>query len=62
MSETFDPGWLALREPVDHRSRSSVGIPDLADWWRAKEASRVLDLGCGTGSNLTHGLEIVWTP
>ncbi|MGD2045705.1 MAG: class I SAM-dependent methyltransferase [Gemmatimonadota bacterium] len=54
MSETFDPGWLALREPIDHRSRSAGGLDELREWWRVRGASRVLDLGCGTGSNLRY--------
>lgn len=48
----FSPEWLALREPADHRSRCT----DVADAVRrtfARHASmRVVDLGCGTGSNL----------
>lgn len=48
----FSPEWLALREPADHRSRD----PRLAEKLRALFAGRnsvdVVDLGCGTGSNL----------
>lgn len=48
----FSPEWLALREPVDHRSRNA----DLAAQLSARFANRhtidVVDLGCGTGSNL----------
>lgn len=54
MSETFDPEWLDLRESIDHRSRARSLLPDLRTWWVAREASRVLDLGCGTGSNLRY--------
>jgi SAM-dependent methyltransferase len=51
----FDAAWLALREPADARGRAreqaSVAAQALA--WRAAEgALRVVDLGCGTGSNL----------
>jgi hypothetical protein len=53
-AETFDAGWLALREPVDHRSRPDSLLPLLNDWWSAREASAVLDLGSGTGSNLRY--------
>lgn len=46
----FDLRWLALREPVDRRSRD----PDLQNRTVRflREASRgvVLDIGCGTGS------------
>ena len=52
--ETFTLDWLALREPVDHRSRSELALAGLRDWWRARRASRVVDLGCGTGSNLRY--------
>jgi SAM-dependent methyltransferase len=52
--ETFDAGWLALREPVDHRSRADALSGRLAEWWAAGDRSRVLDLGCGTGSNLRY--------
>lgn len=48
----FSPEWLALREPVDHRSRS----PRIAAYLKAALANRVsirvVDLGCGSGSNL----------
>ena len=54
MSETFDPAWLALREPVDHRSRSAAAMSLLASAWRAGGWSRVVDLGSGTGSNLRY--------
>ena len=50
--ETFTTDWLALREPVDHRSRASDLQASLLEWWRSFPRSRVLDLGCGTGSNL----------
>jgi SAM-dependent methyltransferase len=54
MSETFDPAWLALREPVDHRSRAGAAPSLLAPAWRAGGWSRVVDLGSGTGSNLRY--------
>ena len=50
----FDVDWLALREPVDHRSRAAAIVPLLRQAWRAVGWSRVLDLGCGTGSNLRY--------
>ena len=52
--ETFDADWLALREPVDHRSRAHALLAPLCDAWRARGWSRVLDLGSGTGSNLRY--------
>ena len=54
MSEKFDPAWLALREPVDHRSRSTAVMSLLEPAWRAGGWARVVDLGSGTGSNLRY--------
>jgi len=54
VSETFDPTWLALRERADHRSRAAELFTPLRAWWAAREGSRVLDLGAGTGSNLRY--------
>lgn len=55
----FSAEWLALREPVDHRARAS----DVADAVRAAFAGRsrvaVVDLGCGTGSNLRATSELL---
>jgi hypothetical protein len=48
----FASRWLDLREPVDHRSRNRKLERALArhfDGWRP---ITVVDLGCGTGSNL----------
>lgn len=52
--ETFTSDWLALREPVDHRSRAADLIAPLAEWWETRPTRRVLDLGSGTGSNLRY--------
>jgi len=52
--ETFDADWLALREPIDHRSRAESLLAPLCDTWRARGWSRVLDLGTGAGSNLRY--------
>jgi SAM-dependent methyltransferase len=48
----FDAAWLALREPYDHAARSV----ELADRFAAAvgKTPHVLDLGCGTGSNLRY--------
>ncbi len=54
MSATFDPAWLALREPIDHRSRAAAAMSLLAQAWRAGGWSRIVDLGSGTGSNLRY--------
>ncbi len=52
--EAFAPDWLALREPVDHRSRAEDLVAHLAEWWGPRPSLRVLDLGSGTGSNLRY--------
>jgi SAM-dependent methyltransferase len=48
----FDPDWLALREPYDHAARN----PGLAARFAASlgDAPAIIDLGCGTGSNLRY--------
>ncbi len=53
----FSAQWLALREPVDHASRNVVVQQAMLSWLRQKHGSalaelQILDLGCGTGSNL----------
>jgi SAM-dependent methyltransferase len=48
----FSPDWLALREPVDHRSRDDALAVRLGAHFDDREAISVVDLGCGTGSNL----------
>ncbi|HXF53563.1 MAG TPA: class I SAM-dependent methyltransferase [Hyphomicrobiaceae bacterium] len=49
---SFTPHWLALREPVDRRSRNADLARHLADRFRDARSVSVVDLGCGTGSNL----------
>ncbi len=48
----FSPDWLALREPVDHRSRDAGLAQALADTFAGRDRIAIVDLGCGTGSNL----------
>lgn len=48
----FSPEWLALREPVDHRSRNPDLAARVARHLAAGSEPRIVDLGCGTGSNL----------
>ena len=54
MSETFTADWLALREPVDHRSRAHGLLSRLSAWWGTAGDFRIADLGSGTGSNLRY--------
>ena len=48
----FSPAWLALREAADHRSRNEDLAETLKTRFLQREEIHVLDLGCGTGSNL----------
>jgi SAM-dependent methyltransferase len=48
----FTADWLALREPVDARSRDRGLMRLLATWAPERKSLRVLDLGCGAGANL----------
>lgn len=55
-TEGFSADWLALREPFDHAAREAA-MPVLAGGGPAVGGAdgaslSVLDLGCGTGSNL----------
>jgi SAM-dependent methyltransferase len=53
-SDSFAADWLALREPVDHRSRPDGFLASLDAWLAARGSAHVLDLGSGTGSNLRY--------
>ena len=62
----FSPEWLALREPADHRARDGFLAMALAEHLQSKPLVRVVDLGCGTGSNIRAtyaalGREQHWT-
>lgn len=48
----FAREWLALREPADAAARNDDLLGRLARHFAGREHIRVLDLGCGTGSNL----------
>lgn len=54
----FSAEWLALREPADHRSRDPGLAAALTGGLGGRGDIEVVDLGCGTGSNLraTHAL------
>ncbi len=48
----FSSAWLALREPVDHRSRNPELASALSSHFAGRAPITVVDLGCGTGSNV----------
>lgn len=49
---TFSAGWLALREPADHRARAAALEAQLAARLVHVPEQRIVDLGAGSGSNL----------
>ena len=49
----FSAAWLQLREPIDQRARSAALTTGVLEALRADEL-RILDLACGTGSNLRY--------
>ena len=48
----FSPEWLELREAADHRARDGLLAMALADRLQKRPSIQVVDLGCGTGSNI----------
>jgi hypothetical protein len=48
----FSADWLALREAADHRSRSPELAGEVARRFAGNPRISVIDIGCGTGSNL----------
>lgn len=50
----FSADWLALREPADHAARDDGLVERLRAWLDVRESRRIVDLGCGTGSNLRY--------
>jgi SAM-dependent methyltransferase len=48
----FSAEWLDLREPADHRGRNRYVLAALRAHFAERETVTVVDLGCGTGSNL----------
>jgi len=51
---SFSAGWLALREPADHRARSRRLTQAVRDHLAAGTTVSVVDLAAGTGSNLRY--------
>lgn len=54
----FSAEWLSLREAADHRARNPTIASALSARLGNRPSIRVVDIGCGTGSNLraTAGL------
>jgi SAM-dependent methyltransferase len=48
----FTATWLDLREPADHRSRNGAIAQALGKHFEGRREITIVDLGCGTGSNL----------
>ena len=48
----FSAEWLALREPADHRARDRDLLAAVAGIVGGRDSVSVVDLGCGSGSNL----------
>lgn len=48
----FSPSWLALREPADHAARNRDVLKAVVNHVQAQDDIRIVDLGCGGGSNL----------
>ncbi len=62
----FSPEWLALREAADHRARDGMLAIALAAALQNRPHVTVVDIGCGTGSNIRAtyaalGAEQDWT-
>jgi SAM-dependent methyltransferase len=49
---SFSPEWLALREPADHAALDAGLRAEVAAALADRAVARVVDLGCGAGSNL----------
>jgi len=49
---SFSAEWLALREPYDRRARNAAVMDAVTTPLRDKPSLRIVDLACGTGSNL----------
>lgn len=54
---SFSAEWLSLREGVDHRARNPDVLAAAAAFLKDRETVRIVDLGCGTGSNLRGAAE-----
>ena len=50
----FSPEWLALREGADHAARNAALRDAVAASLAGREHVTIVDLACGSGSNLRH--------
>jgi hypothetical protein len=50
--EGFSADWLALREPADHVARNQAVARRVTAFFEGRDSVRLVDLGCGAGSNL----------
>ena len=50
----FSAEWLALREPADSAARAPRVTQAVADATAGRTPLRIVDLGCGTGSNVRY--------
>lgn len=48
----FSTEWLSLREAADHRARNTELANALSARFAQRASIRIVDIGCGTGSNL----------
>lgn len=53
-AEGFSAQWLTLREPADHKARSTLLTQLLVDWQGDRGQINIIELGAGTGSNLRY--------
>jgi SAM-dependent methyltransferase len=56
---SFSAEWLALREPVDHASRNAAVADAVRAHFSERTIVHVIDLGCGTGSNLRASVPLL---
>jgi SAM-dependent methyltransferase len=52
VSKGFSPEWLHLREQADTRARNSEIAESVSAHFALRDQVTIVDLGCGTGSNL----------
>jgi SAM-dependent methyltransferase len=63
---SFSADWLGLREPADHTSINAAVRLDLMRATAHRASLKIVDLGCGTGSNVRGlspwlGANQIWT-